>query len=429
LTAPPSLRRDLALGLGIGVALLWLLAMAGSWIILRHEMNEIYDAALARTADRILQLPLARIPGPAPETGPSEDMSYLFRQADGTVLMGSPGADPAVFGTAPRAGFRDNADYRVFGKAIGDGSILEIADPLEERRDATRDALVILLFPAAALAPLTFLGVRRFVDARLRPAGKLAGEVALRDSGDLRPVATPGLQVELMPMEEAVNRLMRRLSDALAAERSFSSNAAHELRTPIAATLAHTQRLIMEAPDGPLRARARSIEHELKRMTRLSAKLLDLSRAEAAGVTTGSGRDLRPILSLVVEDFRRAAPDLRLTMASSPVISTIDADAFAILARNLVENALLHGLPPVNVFLDRGGVLEVSNDGPTLAPESLARLTGRFERLGGHPNGSGLGLAIVAALAGNANAKLEFRSPATGRSGGLSVLVTLRGVA
>jgi two-component system OmpR family sensor kinase len=425
MTAPRSLRRDLALGLGAGVVLLWLLAMLGSWAILRQEMNEIYDAALARTADRILQLPPAEFPVPQPGRPTAEDLSYLFRNADGTLLMRSPGGDPAIFGERPRAGFRDHADHRVFGRDLGDGSFLEVADPLAERRDATLDALVTLLVPAALLAPVIFLGVGRIVDARLRPVARLAGQVALRDSGDLRTVATPDLQVEFLPIEEAINRLMERLADALTAERSFSANAAHELRTPIAATLAHTQRLIAEAPDGPLRDRARAIERELKRMTRLSEKLLDLSRAEAAGVASGSALDLRTVLSLVVADFRPAAPDLGLTMPAFPVASTIDPDAFAILARNLIENAVVHGRPPVVVTLDRHGTLEVSNDGPTLDPDSLARLTRRFERLGSQRKGSGIGLAIVEALVENANARLEFRSPATGRPGGLSALVAL----
>jgi two-component system OmpR family sensor kinase len=352
-------------------------------------------------------------------------MSYLFRSADGTIQARSPGADPAVFGDLPRGGFRDHADYRVMGKDLGDGSFLEVADPLAERRDATLDALVTLLVPAALLAPIIFVGVGRIVAARLRPVTRLAEQVALRDSGDLRPLSTPGLQVEMIPIRDAVDRLMGRLSDALAAERSFSANAAHELRTPIAATLAHTQRLITEAPAGALRARAETIEFELKRMARLSEKLLDLSRVEAAGVASGSGEDLRPILSLVVEDFRPIARDLRLTMPSSPVSCAIDPDAFAILARNLIENAILHGLPPVDVTLDRWGRLEVSNDGATLDPASLARLTRRFERLGSRRVGSGLGLAIVEALARNADARLEFLSPATGRSGGLSAVVTL----
>lgn len=422
---PRSLRRDLAVGLGALVVALWLLAMLGAWAVLRQEMTEIYDGALARTADRILQLPADALPATPRQRAAPETVSYLFRLADGSILMQSPGAEPAVFGQTPRPGFRDHADHRVFARDLGDGSFLEVADPLAERRDATLDALVTLLVPAVLLAPLIFFGVGRIIDARLRPVDRLAGEVALRDSEDLRPLDVAGLQVELVPIRDAINRLMGRLSDALATERAFSANAAHELRTPIAATLAHTQLLLADAPEGPLHARARVIEAEFKRMARLSEKLLDLARAEGAGVAGGSGQDLRAILSLVVEDLRPRAAEIRLQLPPLPVVAAIDPDAFAILARNLIENAILHGVPPVDVVLDPTGTLEVANDGATLDPESLSRMTRRFERLGSRRVGAGLGLAIVEALARNANARLELRSPATGRSGGLSVRVAL----
>lgn len=420
-----SLRRDLALGLGGIVAGLWLLAAAGAWLVLRGEVEEIYDAALQQTAYRLS--PWASLPTPQapahPAPGRGEDLSFMLRAADGAVLAQSAGADPAVFGAAPRRGFREAADHRIFGLRAGEGAVLEVADPLAERREAAWEAMLALLAPAAALAPLIFFGAAWFVAGRLRPVRRLAGEVAVRDPGDLRPLATPGLQAEIAPIEEAVNRLMGRLEDALAAERSFSANAAHELRTPIAATLAQTQRLIAEAPEGPLRRRAQGIEAELKRMARLSEKLLDLARAEAAGAAGGVTPDLRAILELVAADFD--APGLSLATPPGPVAAAIDPDAFAILARNLIENALLHGAPPVEATLDPEGVLRVANGGPSLPPESLALLTRRFERLGSRRAGAGLGLAIVEALARNAGARLEIRSPAPGRPDGLSVTVRL----
>lgn len=427
MSGPRSLRRDLALGLGAGVVALWLLAMAGAWAVLRDEVNEVYDAVLGQAADRILRLPGESMTEPAPEVTPrrGEDMSYILRRPDGAILMRSAGADATVFGETPRTGFRESADYRVFGRRAPGDNVLEVADPLAERREATREAMVSLLVPALALAPLIFFGVAWFVAARLRPVGLLAKQVARRDSADLRPISAPGLQLELIPIQDAVNRLMRRLADAMEVERTFSANAAHELRTPIAAALARTQRLIAQAPEGAPRQGARAIEAELKRMARLSEKLLDLARAEAAGVAAGSGQDLRPILSMVAEDFGAAA-GLRVTLPPVPVVASIDPDAFAILARNLIENAILHGTPPIEVALEPDSTLRVTNGGRPLTADKLALLTRRFERLGSRRGGSGLGLAIVEALVRNAGANLEFRSPAPGRDGGLAVIVALR---
>lgn len=424
MTKPRSLRLELALGLGAGVMALWLLAMAGAWVVLQGEVQEIYDAALARTADRMAPLALERRDAFAPEsTARDEAFSYMVRGADGTVLAQSPGADPAVFGDTPKTGFREHMDHRVFGMTAAGGAVLEVADPLAERREAMGETLLALLIPAAALLPLCLLGAGWFTHARLRPVARLADQVSHRDSGDLRPLSAPGLQVELLPIRDAVDRLMARLADALDAERAFSANAAHELRTPIAATLAQTQRLIAEAPEGPLRNRARTVEAELKRLARLSEKLLDLSRAEAAGVAAGPEQDMRAVLGIIAAEFR-GAPDLRLTLPDRPVPIAMDPDAFGILARNLIENALLHGERPIEVALTQDRTLRVVNGGAALPAESLARLTRRFERLGSRRNGSGLGLSIVETLVRNAGARLELRSPAPGRADGLCAIVS-----
>lgn len=147
------------------------------------------------------------------------------------------------------------------------------------------------------------------------------------------------LPAELAPIRDAANRLMERLWHALEAQRSFASNAAHELRTPIAATLAHTQRLVAEAPQGPLRERAIRVESELKRMVRLSEKLLQLARAEGAGVIAAQPQDMVPILAALIDDLSRDLPPRRihLSLPDAAVSSHLDPDAFAVLARNLVE--------------------------------------------------------------------------------------------
>jgi two-component system OmpR family sensor kinase len=108
-------------------------------------------------------------------------------------------------------------------------------------------------------------------------------------------------------------------------------------------------------------------------------------------------------------------------------MSDLDPDAFGILCRNLVENALRHGseTAPVEVTLTAGGTLTVANDGPALPPETLHRLTARFERAGARTDGSGLGLAIVAAIADRIGSPIVLRSPRPGDSSGFEATVKL----
>ncbi|TKA95141.1 two-component sensor histidine kinase, partial [Cereibacter changlensis] len=147
---------------------------------------------------------------------------------------------------------------------------------------------------------------------------------------------------------------------------------------------------------------------------------------EGGGVLAEASADMGPILALVVEDFARAGQGdrLDLTLPAEALPLRIDPDAFAVLARNLIENALAHGDPaaPVTVALDRSG-LRVTNAGPVVDPTLLPQLTTRFERGGSLAPGSGLGLAIVATIASAAGLSLRLASPAPGRSDGFEARV------
>lgn len=108
-------------------------------------------------------------------------------------------------------------------------------------------------------------------------------------------------------MADAVNHLLERLRKALEAERSFTANSAHELRTPLAATLAQIQRLRREAPEGPLRVRAAKIEHALRELARLSEKLMQLAKAEGGGLLSEAPQDLIPLLAHGVDEWNRSS--------------------------------------------------------------------------------------------------------------------------
>jgi two-component system OmpR family sensor kinase len=116
-----------------------------------------------------------------------------------------------------------------------------------------------------------------------------------------------------------------------------------------------------------------------------------------------------------------------MSLPETPVLSDLDPDAFGILLRNLIENALRHGVTDgqVAITLAADGTLRVANDGPVVPPEILARLTARFERGSAGNEGSGLGLAIVAAIADRLGTNLTLHSPAAGRDQGFEVEIRL----
>ena len=431
--APRSLQGRISLGLGLGIALLWIVATAATARILRHELDEVFDSALEETAQRILPLAALDIIGRDQEgisqrvatLRPHEEyFTYVVRDAKGTVLLHSHEADDAVFPPFAGMGFADTPTHRIYFDAALQGTItIAVAEPLAHRRAIANQALLGLALPLGLLVPLSLLGVWWVVRRSMAPMRAFRKEIETRGGGDLAPVAAGGLPSEIEPIAEAVNRLLGRLRSTLEAERSFTANAAHELRTPVAAALAQTQRLLSETTEAAVRLRAQQIEAALQRLSRLSEKLMQLARAEGGRLQTAQAADIAPVLRMVVEELAQGAQRngrIEVSIPASPVLSKIDRDAFAILARNLIENALKHGAreEPVRVTLSPDGVLTVANAGPPVPPDMLARLSRPFERGHTAADGTGLGLAIAKAIASGAGGDLTLTSPLKGQPGG-----------
>ena len=423
-----SLRGQLAVGVSAILLVLWVLAVVGSTYVVRREIDESFDAALQETADRILPLAVVELIASDGSTAQKilpvahhdEKITYLIRDAAGKVLIYSHDVDPKVFDNVRGDGFATTSDHRIFSRSAVSGQyVIQVAEPLAHRQKALTETMMAMLIPLGVLLPMSLIGVALWVRRGLRPLSHLSVALRLKGADDLTPLNLKGLRTELIPIQQAANRLMARLSRALEAERSFAANAAHELRTPIAATLAQTQRLVAESPEGPIRQRAVTVEAELKRLARLAEKLMQLARAEGAAILSAEHVDLVPILNMVLADFARQSPGRVVAeVPNVPVISRLDPDAFAVLARNLIENALVHGSQaPVEVSLSPDGVFAVTNDCDPIPPDVLATLTMRFERAGARSSGSGLGLAIASGIAKGLGEVLSLKSPVKGDRG------------
>lgn len=441
MTRTTSLQKRLGIGLAVGVTAMWLLATLGTALVVRHELDEAFDSNLQEAAQRLLPLAVldivdrgerasARVVTDLDEH--EEYLTYLVRDASGKILLRSHDVETVHFPAMPSRGFRETATHRLYGEASISGTIfIEVAEPLAHRREATLETIGVLFFPLVVLLPLSLLGVWWFVRHSMRPVLTFRDEIEVRGGSDLSPLAARSLPDEIGPIADAVNRLLDRLRRTLEAERSFTANSAHELRTPIAAMLAQTQRLIAEVPEGAVRERARQIETSLGNLTRLSEKLMQLAKAEGGGLLSEQAHDLCDILVHVVDDFRRQenSEQLHLEMCEKAgLVSHLDPDAFGILMRNLIENALKHGErgKPIEIAVLADRRVSVRNAGTIVPPDVLASLKGRFQRQAGGADGAGLGLAIADMIATGGGGELQLLSPATGRSDGFEALVSIR---
>ena len=439
MTAGPGLYRRLGLGLTGAILSMWLAATVAAGFVLRHEMDEVFDSALQETAQRILPLAVRQVMDTDAGGGDPrmeairphrEYLTYLVRSPNGRILLRSHDADIRDFPGAPTVGFRDTDNHRIYGESVVSGSVvIEVAEPLEHRREAAMESLLTLLVPLPFLIPLSIVGIRLFLRSAMTPLDRLRAEIEDRGGGNLSPIAAPGLYTEMTSIRDSVNRLLDRLRRALDAERSFAASSAHELRTPIAGALAQTQRLIADAPTDAVRARGSAIEGALQRLAGLSEKLLQLAKADSGAALSERTQDLLTILGHVVDEFRRRgddAPRLRFAAAPSHALAgRIDPDAFAILVRNLIENALRHSPPdtPVEIAISADGAVHVVNGGPTVPTSVLARIRQPFQRGLTDAQGSGLGLAIADRIARAAGATLDLHSPATGRDDGFEAIL------
>lgn len=435
---PRSLQMRLGLSLGILLTLLWIAAASATGVRLRHEMDRIFDSTLQEAAQRLLPLAAVEIVGREEEgvtqrladlREHDEFLTYIVRDDTGHILLQSHEADPALFPPWDGPGFRTTATHRLYGEEALQGTIrLTIAEPLAHRAAAARDIRAGLGLPLLVVIPAALLAIVLAVRSGLAPLRHYRDRLAARSALDLTPVPCDDLPIEAAPVGAALNALLARLKSAFEAERNFAANAAHELRTPLAGAIAQAQRLRAETTDAAAAHRAAEIETSLKRLTRIAERLLQLARAEGGQLRLEQTSDLRIVARMIVQDIERAVPGrIVLTLPERPVMSDLDPDAFGIICRNLIENALRHGAPegPIEAGLGGDGTFRVANDGPIVPAQVLERLTRRFERGTAGTDGSGLGLAIVAGIADRISSQLILQSPRPGRSSGFEASLVL----
>lgn len=448
----PSMTRRLIFSITAMMALLWLLAVGLGLVVMEEEYAEMFDGTLQDTAERLVPLvvddlehrgmlgdPDDNRPSTAPQqlqtgnsSGDREYLIYQVRDASGRVLIRSHDAPEQAFETPLKAGFWKNATYQFYTATDEKVQVfIQVADAFENREEALREGAIALFLPLALLIPVSGIAIWLVVRRAVQPVGDLRRDIETKDGGNMEPIDPSNLPRELQPIATSVNFLMTRLRTALDAEREFTSNSAHELRTPIAGALAQTQMLISELRDPTNRHRAGQIEASLTRLSHLAEKLLQLSRAEAGIGITDKPVDLTRVLDMVLTDFWRGMNEpQRLVLhraEGAKLTGPFSEDAFAIVLRNLIENALVHGRPgtPVEVFLDNGGPVRIVNASPVMSEGELATIRKRFSRGRTEAAGSGLGLSIVERLLGQMGGKLVLLSPAEGRADGFEARVEL----
>lgn len=432
------LTRTLIVWVG-GVWLMCVLAVV--WYVDR-EINHNFDNELVEVSHRMFDMAVQELdklqhtsgtaptePLIAPKQLFSEDaVMYQVVDTHEHVLLRSAETPAGTFDVPLAAGFANNQTWRIYTVRHPTlGLYFQVADPLDERRRALNRTLFGLIIPLGAVLPLLALVLRNVARAELRVLQQLAGEIAKRNGADLRPITLPGLPQELRSVGDHVNRLLERLSQSLDVERALAANAAHELRTPLAAA-----RLRLQT----------ALEHDLRRndvqaaldalqmLSHRAEKLLQLSRAESGASLARARVDLVQLVGTVAQEmWQDPQVNERLVLKvpdSAAPVALGDVDALAIALRNLVENALRYGGERVTVEVMAPCTLVVRDFGAGVGAEQLQTLRQRHVRHASDRAGYGLGLSIVGTIVEKHNARLELASPPPGASHGFEARIVLQ---
>lgn len=438
-TAGHSLRTRLLWFLLVAILLTALAQALSAYRTARTEADDIFDYHMQQMAMAL------RSGLPASGWGAVDAEPFDEQNTDFVVQVWT--ADGLrVFQSASRAGLPDRArlgfselqangnTYRVYSMAWH-SQVIQVAQDMAARREMASKLALRTVAPIAAAAPLLMLVVWWVVSSSLAPVARVRRQVAQRQADELVEVSEAGLPDEIRPLVHELNLLFGRVRQAFDAQKSFVADAAHELRSPLAALKLQAQGL-QRATDDAARERAVGrLTAGIDRATRLVEQLLVLARQQAHAA---SGNAPQPVA--LAEIARQAAADVVPAAQARCIelgLSHDDdaraeipghADALRILVRNLVENAITNTPPGGSVALavHRAGdrlVLSVDDSGPGIAEADRERVLDRFYRVAGsQATGSGLGLAIVKAIADLHGATVVLNRSAS--LGGLRVEVS-----
>jgi two-component system, OmpR family, sensor kinase len=376
------------------------------------------------------------VPGPEGAPLPFEIIYQIGTRAH-QLLFRSPGAPAAELAGGQVAGYSnarlDGRTWRVYSLASrATPLVIHMAEPFEHR-----DALVARTLRAVAL-PLLFALVlltaliALVTERAFRPVRRIAAELAKRGADDLSAVNTAAMPVETHALGVALNGLLARHAEVLARERRFTADAAHELRTPLAALRAQAQVAARATSPAEARRALDKLQANIDRTTHLMSQLLSLSRLEPGiAVSSGQATPAQLVVELVLEDLAQAARDKQLDIILSGCEQQLPGspELLYLLMRNLLENSIRNVAAGGRVALavsTRGarGVICISDNGPGIPDEERTRAFERFYRVSGSAaGGSGLGLSIVGRVVELLAGDIELATPAG--SSGLVVTVSL----
>lgn len=441
-----SLRLRLIVGFILLVLLTWGCASLLAWNQTRDNVNELFDTQQMLFAKRLTVLNISELATQSPQLprskkivshsrGHQDDdaLAFAIFTTDGRMVLNDGDNGPDFQYDYRYDGFTDgylqgdNDLWRLVWLTTPDGQYrVVVGQEWDYRHEMALDIVKAQLLPWMVALPVMVLLLIWLVTHELAPLRRLTKSLRQRQPDDETSLQLQSIPTEVQPIVDALNSLFARTGDMLVRERRFTSDAAHELRSPLAALKVQTEVAQLAHDDAEIRTNAlNNLTEGIDRAARLVDQLLTLSRLDSlSGLDDVQNITIQDILRTgVMDNYHKAQAngvELMLDIRQFPPPRRAQPLLMALLVRNLLDNAIRYSQrgTTVKVTLDAHG-FSVADNGPGVSPECLQRIGERFFRPPGQENsGSGLGLSIVLRIAALHGMKVIFSH---GDNGGFKV--------
>lgn len=430
-----SLRGRLFAGLTIFTVGIALVAgyLAYRWAF--DEAIELQDAILLQVGSLAARNHLStKLPSEGNIDGEAqvliEEMGPGGRAADrGDSASSLSGDLPDGLQTVTRGGTR----WRILVRTRSDGSRVAVGQPTANRDEVAQDSALRTIVPLGVLIPCLMVLIVIVVDRTLRPLSRLAERLDAKQSDHLETLPTEGIPTELLPFVSSINRLLERIRAMFDSQRRFIADAAHELRTPITALVVQADNLEQADLSQDGRDRLASLKTGIRRTGHLLEQLLMLARYDSDASKNNPQGEFDRVLKEVVADLLPAAQTKSIDLGFAriePISVRLEPVALAVLARNLLDNALRHtpagGQVDVSLFAENDFVFfTVEDTGSGIPDADLDRIFEPFFRGSrSRGEGSGLGLSIARRIVERCHGSVRLENKTTPGSG-LRVIVRI----
>ncbi|MDP1633738.1 MAG: sensor histidine kinase N-terminal domain-containing protein [Gallionellaceae bacterium] len=432
----PSIRRRLLFLLSGTVLAAWLATAVFTYFDARHEIGEMLDAHLAQSAGLIA----AQLEHEFEDDDDRDaTLPRQYKNERKIAFQVWDRKDRLRLRSASAPETRLQSQSEGYGDAVIDGKrwrvfsrwdesrhyLVQVGERYELREELAESVASHLMHPLAVALPVLALLIWLGVGAGLAPLGSVAREIRRREPGNLAHLDEGHAPREISPLIAAINALFDRLRNSLEQERRFTADAAHELRTPLAAVKTQAQVALGARSDAERAHALANVVSGTDRASRLVEQLLVLARLDPqTALPHGQTVGLHKLAGQCIAELAPAAAGKGVEMSQAPGgEANIAGDAILLgaLLRNLLDNAVRYtpagGEVAVEVRREKDAVLlTVMDSGPGIPETERANVLDRFYRvLGSGEEGSGLGLSIVKRIADLHHAGVSLGTGSAGR--------------